>query len=211
VAASAVAVAAALGSSAEGPPGERPLLSLVPSLRKTRTFPRFFHRDSHASVAEVDSEAGAEAGGEHRQETGAGDRRDAEQEREARGFSRLESLTVPSCDRHSRSRDPWDEGESLSHSYDQGIGDSAFDEAPCSFREDLANHQDHTRGYQCQPHFGHILLQRLDPISQRKSHERRNGADQHEERNRSSLWIGTKPQGPQHVGTEVDEHREKSA
>jgi hypothetical protein len=38
--------------------GEETLLSVVPSLRKTRTFPRFYHRDSHASVAEVAGEGG---------------------------------------------------------------------------------------------------------------------------------------------------------
>ncbi|MEM7052882.1 MAG: hypothetical protein AAF604_24685 [Acidobacteriota bacterium] len=38
-------------------PDEKHLLSVVPSLRKVRTFPRFFHRDSHASVDEVRREA----------------------------------------------------------------------------------------------------------------------------------------------------------
>lgn len=37
-------------------PGEEPLLSVVPSLRKRRSFPRFFHRDSHASVDELGRE-----------------------------------------------------------------------------------------------------------------------------------------------------------
>ncbi len=54
VAASALALAAALRA-----PGEEILLSLVPSLRKTRTFPRFFHRDSHRSVDEVAAEGAA--------------------------------------------------------------------------------------------------------------------------------------------------------
>jgi len=54
VAASALALAAALRA-----PGEEVLLSLVPSLRRTRTFPRFFHRDSHRSVDEVAAESAA--------------------------------------------------------------------------------------------------------------------------------------------------------
>ncbi|MEM7483243.1 MAG: hypothetical protein AAF481_18915 [Acidobacteriota bacterium] len=33
---------------------EEILLSVVPSVRKDRTFPRFFHRDSHSSVDEID-------------------------------------------------------------------------------------------------------------------------------------------------------------
>ena len=44
--------------------GEETLLSVVPSLRKTRTFPRFYHRDSHASVAEIADGGGDVAGGE---------------------------------------------------------------------------------------------------------------------------------------------------
>lgn len=55
-AASALALAAA-----QGAPGEEVLLSLVPSLRKTRTFPRFFHRDSHRSVDEVADEGSGAA------------------------------------------------------------------------------------------------------------------------------------------------------
>jgi len=54
VTASALALAAALRA-----PGEEVLLSLVPSLRKTRTFPRFFHRDSHRSVDEIAAEGAA--------------------------------------------------------------------------------------------------------------------------------------------------------
>ena len=56
VAASALALA-----TAQSAPGEQVLLSLVPSLRRTRTFPRFFHRDSHRSVDEVGAE-GTEGG-----------------------------------------------------------------------------------------------------------------------------------------------------
>lgn len=55
VAAGAAAVARALAGTAP----DRPLLSLVPALRKTRTFPRFFHRDSHRSVDELDAEGAA--------------------------------------------------------------------------------------------------------------------------------------------------------
>lgn len=57
VTASALALAAA-----QRAPDEEVLLSLVPSLRKTRTFPRFFHRDSHRSVDEVAAEGAADAG-----------------------------------------------------------------------------------------------------------------------------------------------------
>ena len=53
-----VADAAAV-SRALSRPGEAPLLSVVPSIRRTRTFPRFYHRDSHTSVAEVAEEATA--------------------------------------------------------------------------------------------------------------------------------------------------------
>ena len=52
-----VADAVAL-SRALGPPGQETLLSVVPSLRKIRTFPRFYHRDSHASVAEIAADGG---------------------------------------------------------------------------------------------------------------------------------------------------------
>lgn len=55
VASSAVALAEALGAEGEG----EPLISMVPSLRRTRTFPRFFHRDSHTSVSEIDREGTA--------------------------------------------------------------------------------------------------------------------------------------------------------
>lgn len=53
------ATAAALSRALAGR-GEATLLSVVPSIRKTRTFPRFYHRDSHSSVAEV-AEEGAGA------------------------------------------------------------------------------------------------------------------------------------------------------
>lgn len=55
VAAGAAAVARALTVEGGGPP----LLSMVPALRKTRTFPRFYHRDSHRSVDELDAEGAA--------------------------------------------------------------------------------------------------------------------------------------------------------
>ncbi len=58
VAAGAAAVARALAGAA-GEAAGAPLLSLVPALRKTRTFPRFFHRDSHRSVDELDAEGAA--------------------------------------------------------------------------------------------------------------------------------------------------------
>lgn len=54
VAAGAGAVARAL--AVDGGP---PLLSMVPALRKTQTFPRFYHRDSHRSVDELDAEGAA--------------------------------------------------------------------------------------------------------------------------------------------------------
>jgi hypothetical protein len=57
--ADALALAGALARPEDG--GEAPLLSVVPSIRKTRSFPRFYHRDSHASVAEVADEGGARA------------------------------------------------------------------------------------------------------------------------------------------------------
>jgi hypothetical protein len=44
-------------SDALRPDGEELMLSVVPSIDKTRTFPRFYHRDSHTSVSEVDAEA----------------------------------------------------------------------------------------------------------------------------------------------------------
>lgn len=54
-------VAAAAAAVARVPAGGAgpPLLSMVPALRKTRTFPRFFHRDSHRSVDELDAEGAA--------------------------------------------------------------------------------------------------------------------------------------------------------
>lgn len=48
-----VAADALLLSDALREPGEEPLLSLVPALRKQSTFPRFYHRDSHSSVQEL--------------------------------------------------------------------------------------------------------------------------------------------------------------
>jgi hypothetical protein len=58
VAAGAAAVARALAGEAPAATAG-PLLSMVPALRKTRTFPRFFHRDSHRSVDELDAEGAA--------------------------------------------------------------------------------------------------------------------------------------------------------
>ena len=53
VAAGAVALSRALARG-----GEETLLSVVLSIRKTRTFLRFYHRDSHASVAEIADDGG---------------------------------------------------------------------------------------------------------------------------------------------------------
>lgn len=50
-----VANAVALSDALRGPE-ERLLLSIVPSLYRDRTWPRFYHRDSHSSVDEVESE-----------------------------------------------------------------------------------------------------------------------------------------------------------
>jgi len=38
-------------------PGEQALFSVIPSLRKCRSFPRFYHRDSHFSVDDVRGES----------------------------------------------------------------------------------------------------------------------------------------------------------
>ncbi len=54
--ADALTLATALEGLEEAGDEEGPFLSIVPSIGKTRSFPRFYHRDSHTSVSEVDGE-----------------------------------------------------------------------------------------------------------------------------------------------------------